>query len=82
MSPQHDTNAKVVNPRWEGKYGLVCDVILNEKVVTEVSAGACPPFKDAEVFFQLMLLSPETRKARLRELFSCIIMILTSESQQ
>jgi len=51
MSGQFDPNAKVVNPRWQGKYTLVCDVALNERVVSEISVDASPPVKDAEVFF-------------------------------
>ena len=50
MSRQFDAEAKVVNEHWEGKYVLVCDVILGKRVVSGVSVSASPPVKEAEVF--------------------------------
>ena len=50
MPCQFDSKATVVNERWAGKYVLVCDVALNERVISGVSAVACPPVKEAEVF--------------------------------
>ena len=50
MSLQVDAKAKVVNERWEGKYVLVCDVVLNDRVISGISVTASPPGTDAEVF--------------------------------
>ena len=36
MSRQFDAEAKVVNEHWEGKYVLVCDVVLGKRVVSGV----------------------------------------------
>jgi hypothetical protein len=45
MSTEHHANAKVVNQRWKGKYDLVCDVVLNQRVVTGVTVEASPPVR-------------------------------------
>jgi hypothetical protein len=40
----------VVNVRGSGKYMMACDVLCNDRKISNVSVEVSPPYKDAEVF--------------------------------
>jgi hypothetical protein len=58
---------KVLNERWEGKYKLVCDVIVDNQRISGVEIEASPPEKNAEVLLPAAIKLSDDQKGRVEK---------------
>jgi hypothetical protein len=58
------SNVTVLNVRWKGAYMMACDVLCNDRKISNIQVEASPPYKDAEVFlpFGIELKSDQDSK--------------------
>lgn len=65
MSHEFDTETKVLNERWDGKYIMICDVIHDNRTISAIKVEALPPHKEAEVFFPTSISLKADDKSRI-----------------
>jgi len=64
----HKPEGQIVREHWPTKYLMLCDVILHNKAVSNVSVEVFPPYEKAKVRFPDGLSLTEEEKSKIENL--------------
>ena len=65
MSNTKRHQIRIMNEHWEGKYNLVCDVVFEGRINSNVRVEALPPIQEAQVFFPVGTDLPDTHQGMI-----------------